>query len=166
MKRLVFVFLLCFTTHWLFAINQDSIQMRQIIMQMQAAWNRGDTAAFTKDYQYHPTDPREYRWVSAFGYYFKKVSKKNMGRLSFNAFAIYPCPDKEYCTVWVEWRLARKEGAINGILNASFNRFSKKWKLVSAEWTRDGNSPVPDFPGEEVDMGPPPETEVIDFPAN
>ena len=121
-----------------FAAAAPEGDIRRVLDEQVAAWNRGDVREFMRGYN----DSAATTFVGAkvtkghaqvLADYLKRYpSKERMGKLEFSGLEITPlCPD--YASVIGHWHLTRPQdagGDTGGIFTLLFRRTPDGWKIV------------------------------------
>ena len=120
------------------AIYEDRLaqSIRTVLTAQQAAWNRGDIAAFLEGYWNSPqltfagSDgiARGYDGVLA-RYQKSYPDRKAMGELEFSDLEIRPL-GPEAAFVLGHWHLKRQSDELGGVFTLVFERFPGGWRII------------------------------------
>jgi ketosteroid isomerase-like protein len=114
----------------------DHVAIRGVLSEQQAAWNRGDMAAFMKGYWKSPQltfaggSGLIRGWDTVLARYQRDYSDPTaMGHLDFSNLEIRPLgPD--YALVLGSWHLARPAGEVGGVFSLVFRQFPEGWRII------------------------------------
>jgi ketosteroid isomerase-like protein len=118
------------------AAAEDDI--RRVLEDQVAAWNRGDVRAFMQGYDNSPATTfvgakvtKGHAQVLA-DYLQRYPTKEKMGTLEFSGLEIHPL-DGEYASVIGRWHLTRSKeagGDAGGIFTLLFRKTAAGWKII------------------------------------
>lgn len=119
-----------------FTANDEKV-IRQVLTEQQAAWNKGEIAAFMTGYwksdslTFTGANGITYGWENTYQNYLKRYdSPAKMGQLTFTILEVLPMGN-DYCKVIGKWFLKRTVGDIGGHFTLVFRRFGNGWKIIS-----------------------------------
>lgn len=132
------VFAFCLLVWGIFRASAQEKEIRQVMANQQAAWNRGDMAGFMEGYwrsdslQFIGANGLTYGWATTLKNYQKSYSTpEKMGKLAFTEVRVKPLGGK-YALVTGRWTLVRKDDdAPAGIYTLVFQKFKDGWKIIS-----------------------------------
>jgi uncharacterized protein (TIGR02246 family) len=122
----------------------DALAIRHVMEQQQAAWNRGDVAAYMQGYKDAPnttfvgsTVSKGYRQILA-SYRKHYAMREQMGQLSFSALDVRLLPDASgqvrYAAVTGHFHLLRtvhgEAGKDDGVFSLLWEKTAKGWKII------------------------------------
>ncbi|HEV7780246.1 MAG TPA: DUF4440 domain-containing protein [Chitinophagaceae bacterium] len=137
MKTFFFAFLLfCSANSWAQQGN-DETQIRQLMANQSAAWNRGDLDNFMKGYWENDSlmfigkSGVTYGWTNTLNNYKKGYpDTASMGQLQFTLLHIKKL-SKEYYHVTGKWFLKRSVGDVGGHFTLLFRKINGLWVIVA-----------------------------------
>lgn len=136
MKLSLFVLFVSFSLA-AFSQSSDEKEIRRILDEQTAAWNRGDIESFMKGYW--ENDSLMFIGKSGVTYGYKNTlenykkgypDKAAMGKLTFNLIQVKPLSD-EYFHVTGKWHLARTIGDVGGHYTLVFKKINDQWVIIS-----------------------------------
>ena len=112
-------------------------EIRAIILEQQAAWNRGDIDAFMKGYWNSPdltfagSSGVTRGWKPVLDRYRERYgnAQATMGHLDFTNLEVHPL-GKDAAFVLGRWHLNRASGEMGGVFTLIFQRFPEGWRIV------------------------------------
>jgi beta-aspartyl-peptidase (threonine type) len=117
----------------------DESQIRQLLMQQAAAWNRGDIAGFMEGYRKSPettfagSGGIQRGWQALLERYRREYpSRERMGTLTFSDLEIRTL-SKDAAFVVGRWHLERpsdSRGPAGGVFTLVLRRFPQGWRIV------------------------------------
>ncbi len=122
----------------------DALAIRHVMEQQQAAWNRGDVAAYMQGYKdasdttfVGSTVRKGYRQILA-SYSKHYATREQMGQLSFSALDVRLLPDASgevrYAAVTGRFHLQRtghaEAGKDDGVFSLLWEKTAKGWKII------------------------------------
>jgi uncharacterized protein (TIGR02246 family) len=122
----------------------DTLAIRHVMEQQQAAWNRGDVAAYMQGYKNAPdttfvgsTVRKGYSQILA-SYSKHYATREQMGHLSFSALDVRLLPDASgkarYAAVTGRFHLLRavhgEAGKDDGVFSLLWEKTAKGWKII------------------------------------
>ena len=141
MKKYFFTTLLIF---WGFNLQvfaqvpaKKAIAISEVLAWQEAAWNRGDIAAFMEGYLKSDslifvggTGP-QYGWQNTYERYLRTYdSPEKMGQLKFSVLQMSML-GKKHCRVLGKWHLTRSVGDVGGFFTLIFKRTKVGWKIIA-----------------------------------
>src|SRR4051812_48668498 len=137
MKRTLPLLILLITTVSLSAQNKDEQQIRKILAEQTAAWNKGNLDEFMKGYWHDDSLMFVGRNGVTYGYQhtldnYKKNydSPDKMGKLFFDLQQVKKLSG-EYYFVLGKWFLKRNAGDIGGEYTLLFRKIKGRWFIIS-----------------------------------
>ncbi len=119
--------------------NRDAkagADIRKVMDEQTAAWNRGDIEGFMQGYWksenlvFVSGDNVTKGWQPTFDRYQKNYdSREKMGTLTFSGLTINVL-NKEWATVLGSWSLAREKDTPRGKFTLIFRKFKDGWRIV------------------------------------
>lgn len=110
--------------------------IRQVILEQQAAWNRGDIDAFMKGYWQSPeltfagSNGVTRGWKPVLERYRERYGNvQTMGQLDFSHLEVHPL-GKDAAFVLGRWHLQRTSGETGGIFTLIFQHLPEGWRIV------------------------------------
>ena len=127
--------------------ESDNAQIRALLVQQTAAWNRGDIEAFMAGYwkseetEFVGANGVSRGWQALFDRYRKNYpDRKAMGRLAFSNLEIHVvCADAAYAIG--QFELKRETDRPTGFFTLNFRKFPEGWRIVTDHTT--GSAAVP-----------------------
>jgi ketosteroid isomerase-like protein len=117
--------------------DDASVGVRRVLMDQQAAWNRGDLDAFLVGYQksdataFAGTGGIVRGWQGLRERYQKGYpDKRAMGALTFSELEITPLCS-EAALVLGHWHLEREAGPVGGVFSLVLRRLPEGWRIVA-----------------------------------
>ncbi|HMP95120.1 MAG TPA: nuclear transport factor 2 family protein, partial [Phnomibacter sp.] len=111
----------------------DTLQLKQLLLTQQQAWNRGDIPAFMQGYWnsdslvFTGSSGPVYGWQNTLNRYLKAYdSPAKMGTLNFGFLRWYPLGTDHYMLLGT-WHLTREAGNVGGFFTLIFRRFANGW---------------------------------------
>ena len=123
------------------ANESESTQIRALLDQQTAAWNRGDIEAFMVGYwkseetEFVGASGVSRGWQALLDRYRKNYpDRKTMGQLSFSILEIHVvCTDAAYAIG--QFELKREDDRLTGFFTLNFRRFAEGWRIVADHTT-------------------------------
>jgi ketosteroid isomerase-like protein len=119
------------------AQSKNEKQIREILNEQTAAWNRGDIPAFMNGYWQNDSlmfigkNGIVYGWQQTLENYKKNYPSPNaMGKLSFEIIKVDKLSSKYYSVIG-KWMLVRSIGDVGGHFSLLFKKINGQWKIVS-----------------------------------
>jgi ketosteroid isomerase-like protein len=119
------------------AQSKNEKQIREILNEQTAAWNRGDIPAFMNGYWQNDSlmfigkNGIVYGWQQTLENYKKNYPSPNaMGKLSFEIIKVDKLSFKYYSVIG-KWMLVRSIGDVGGHFSLLFKKINGQWKIVS-----------------------------------
>jgi ketosteroid isomerase-like protein len=115
--------------------DQDAV--RQVLLDQQAAWNRGDLEAFMAGYWHSPEltffsgGSERHGWDDTLARYRQRYQGegREMGRLTFDDLRVDPvAPDAAY--VRGRWQVVTSKETLGGLFTLVFRKFPEGWRIV------------------------------------
>ncbi len=115
----------------------DETDIRQLLSEQQAAWNRGDIPGFMAGYWDNP----KLRFASGgeityghaetlAGYQARYQNTAQMGRLQFDVRE-FNQPSAEQAVVFGRWTLHRERDKPSGLFTLMLKKFPQGWRIIS-----------------------------------
>jgi ketosteroid isomerase-like protein len=112
-------------------------EIRAIILEQQAAWNRGDIDAFMKGYWNSPdltfagSSGVTRGWKPVLDRYRERYgnAQATMGQLDFSNLEVHSL-EKDAAFVLGRWHLNRASGEMGGVFTLIFQHFPEGWRIV------------------------------------
>ena len=117
--------------------QREEADIRQVLEDQQAAWNRGDIPAFMQGYW--KSDELRFAsggtvakgWQVTLDRYLKRYdSPEKMGKLSFTDLIVTQLSATD-AMVFGRWKLIRESDTPNGLFTLHFRKISDEWVIVS-----------------------------------
>ena len=136
MKNAVFIlFLLISVT--VFCQSGDEAEVRKVLANQNAAWNRGDVDAFMVGYwdndslMFVGSSGITYGYKNTLSNYKKRYpDTAAMGKLTFNLIEVKRL-SQEYYHVTGKWHLQRSIGDVGGHFTLVFRKINGQWVIIS-----------------------------------
>ena len=115
--------------------DQDAV--RQVLLDQQAAWNRGDLEAFMVGYRHSPDltffsgGTERHGWDDTLARYRQRYQGegREMGKLTFSDLRIDVLgPDAAY--VRGHWQVVTNKETLGGLFTLVFKKFPEGWRIV------------------------------------
>jgi beta-aspartyl-peptidase (threonine type) len=115
--------------------DQDAV--RQVLLDQQAAWNRGDLEAFMGGYWHSPDltffsgGSERHGWDDTLARYRQRYQGegREMGRLTFDDLRVeVVAPDVAY--VRGRWQVVTSKETLGGLFTLIFRKFPEGWRIV------------------------------------
>jgi beta-aspartyl-peptidase (threonine type) len=134
------------------AVSSGESQIRQLLMQQAAAWNRGDIAGFMEGYWKSPgttfagSSGIQRGWQALLERYRREYpSRERMGTLTFSDLEIHTL-SKDAAFVVGRWHLERpsdSRGPAGGVFTLVLRRFPQGWRIVHDHTSADAAAAPP-----------------------
>jgi len=136
-KQLLFILLLITTgISTSFCQAGPEKQIRKILQEQSAAWNRGDIDAFMKGYWNNDSllfvgkNGPTYGYSNTLNNYKKNYPNKDfMGQLKFTLLEVKPL-SKQLWMVLGKWELTRNAGNVSGHYTLLFKKINGSWVII------------------------------------
>lgn len=127
--------------------KSDDAQIRALLDDQTAAWNRGDVEAFMAGYwkseetEFVGANGVSRGWQALMERYRKNYpDRKAMGQLSFPNLEIHVvCPDAAYAIG--QFKLERENDRPTGFFTLNFRKFAEGWRIVADHTTASASAP-------------------------
>jgi ketosteroid isomerase-like protein len=127
--------------------KSDDAQIRALLDDQTAAWNRGDVEAFMAGYwkseetEFVGANGVSRGWQALLERYRKNYpDRKAMGQLSFLNLEIHiVCPDAAYAIG--QFKLERENDRPTGFFTLNFRKFAEGWRIVADHTTGSASTP-------------------------
>jgi ketosteroid isomerase-like protein len=127
--------------------KSDDAQIRALLDDQTAAWNRGDVEAFMAGYwkseetEFVGANGVSRGWQALLERYRKNYpDRKAMGQLSFSNLEIHiVCPDAAYAIG--QFKLERENDRPTGFFTLNFRKFTEGWRIVADHTTGSASTP-------------------------
>jgi ketosteroid isomerase-like protein len=136
MRKLIFVFFLLITSQ-LYSQSADELNIRGILENQTAAWNRGDIEGFMNGYWENDSlmfigkSGVTYGWTNTLKNYKKNYpDTASMGKLTFTLIQVKKL-SKEFYHITGKWFLKRSIGDIGGHYTLLFRKINGRWVIIS-----------------------------------
>ena len=136
MRNLFLVCLLIIATGS-FAQSSDELQIRKLLSDQNAAWNRGDIESFMKGYWENDSlmfigkSGVTYGWSKTLSNYKRSYpDTASMGKLIFTLIRLQKL-SPEYFHVTGKWHLQRTVGNLEGHFTLLFRKIKGQWVIIS-----------------------------------
>ena len=136
MKNLFLAFCLVITTGS-FAQSNDELQIRRLLGDQSAAWNRGDIETFMKGYWENDSlmfigkSGVTYGWNKTLSNYKRGYpDTASMGKLTFTLIRLQNL-SPEYFHVIGKWHLQRTIGNLEGHFTLLFRKINRRWVIIA-----------------------------------
>lgn len=136
LKNLSFFFLTVFLVACAYDGSNEKQKIKNIMIQQEEAWNRGDIETYMKGYWNN--DSLLFFGGSGLTYGFQRVldnykraypSKKKMGILNFRIHHL-DLLNEQNAHVVGEWKLSRTEDTLSGYFSLLWAKKSGEWKII------------------------------------
>lgn len=138
MRRFVGLLLaFCLAIRALAATADGEPEIRQVLVEQAAAWNRGDIDGFMEGYARIPTlrfasgGTVTYGWKPTLEHYKQRYSDRAaMGTLTFSDLEVTELSD-DSAIVFGRWRLKKEKAEPNGLFTLVFRKTESGWRIVA-----------------------------------
>jgi len=120
-----------------FAQSSDELQIRKLLGDQNAAWNRGDIESFMKGYWENDSlmfigkSGVTYGWSKTLSNYKRSYpDTTSMGKLTFTLIRLQKL-SPEYFHVTGKWHLQRTVGNLEGHFTLLFRKIKGQWVIIS-----------------------------------
>ena len=120
-----------------FAQSRDELQIRKLLSDQNAAWNRGDIETFMKGYWENDSlmfvgkSGVTYGWSKTLSNYKRSYPETaSMGKLTFTLIRLQKL-SPEYFHVIGKWHLQRTVGNLEGHFTLLFRKIKGQWVIIS-----------------------------------
>jgi ketosteroid isomerase-like protein len=119
------------------AQSRDELQIRKLLSDQNASWNRGDIETFMKGYWENDSlmfigkSGVTYGWSQTLGNYKRSYpDTASMGKLTFTLIRLQKL-SPEYFHVIGKWHLQRSAGNLEGHFTLLFRKIKGQWVIIS-----------------------------------
>ncbi|HSK13751.1 MAG TPA: DUF4440 domain-containing protein [Phnomibacter sp.] len=135
-KQLLTILLACTTAAGFAQRQGDRQAILQVLEVQQAAWNRGDIAAFMQGYWHNDSltfvgsQGPQYGWQTTMDRYLRTYdTPEKMGTLKFDILKLEQVGKKD-CILLGKWHLSRTVGDVGGYFTLVLRKMKDGWKIV------------------------------------